>query len=172
MSPVAAALLGVVVGAAVNHILARLLDRRRDRRVVVGAARLLFRDVMMFALALHEAIAEAAWPPPNSGARLRLENWQRLAPDLSAAMASRDDFEDVCLAFESLEDLLSPPDGSPPLEVEHLKRILERDAMGAADVLGRLQSSPRARVRSLAYRVRRALRRRRPPEIRTGVSRS
>lgn len=119
-----------------NHALGRLAERRRDRRITRGAARLLMRDVMMFGLTLSGARAQNTWPPDGMP-RPNVDNWHRLAPDVSTVMGDGDDFEALCIAFESMEDMLRKADG--PVDAHHLQRMLDRDVHGALEVLQAMQ---------------------------------
>src|SRR5436305_1466263 len=112
MTHVLYALGGLMVGVLLNHLSTSRADARRNRLQARGAARLLFRDVFNGTLLIHVGLQKKQWPideteplpfhVPNN--RFNLENWTRLGATFTASMEDYDDWESVCIAFESMEN--------------------------------------------------------------------
>jgi hypothetical protein len=159
------ALGGVILGAALNYVLGWRVDARRDGARTRGAARLFYRDVFNATLAIHAALAKNEWPlrddtrnpfhlPEN---KLNLTNWDRLSADFTAAVSNEDDWETVCLAFESMQnekELIATQD-ERVYNPDRLQRVRDRDLMPALGVLDRMRTPLHRRIGRFESRVRR-----------------
>jgi hypothetical protein len=147
---VAIALVGVAVGALLNYFLGWHADRRRSEQRARGIARLLYRDVFDALMKVRVGLTQKKWPieddggtglPVSAGPALPIENWNRLGAEFTASVADEDDWESVCLAFESIENenhLMAQGDAFDEMR---LRRVQDRDFTEALDVLGKMRGS-------------------------------
>jgi hypothetical protein len=117
-------------------------------------------------LLIHSGLATKRWPVDESkpyplpippSARFNLENWHRLGASFTASVSDHDDWESVCLAFESMDNENRLMDEGDPraFNEDRLTRVLNRDLKEALLVLNRLQTPLPRRFRRFGARMRR-----------------
>lgn len=156
MTHVLYALGGLVLGVVLNHLSTTRADARRNRLLARGTARLLYRDVFNATLLIFVGLQTRTWPVDEDqpapihvpSSRFNLENWQRLGATFTATVQDQEDWEAVCVAFESMENENRLMDEGDPraFNEDRLTRVRDRDLMAALDVLNRLQMPVARRI--------------------------
>lgn len=147
VSPVVAALAGVVVGGILNFALAQIAGWRQDRRVTRGIARLLDRGFLIAILAVDDALKSKKWPPESSDFRFQTEGWPEYRVELARIVHEDWEFDPIDDAFRLLalenERLVA---GRASYDGERLKKLFDQ-IQAARIVLSWHSDSTRKRLR-------------------------